>query len=57
MLAWCPPTASPQVELQVQCHLIVPAATGVDLAAHRPHQLGEPPLDGHVDVLVLRVSS
>ena len=44
----------PQIKLQVQRHLVVPAAPGVDLAADRSHQLDEPPLDGHMDVLVLQ---
>jgi hypothetical protein len=37
----------------VRRHLVVPGAPGVKLAADRPGQLGEPPLDRHVDVLVL----
>ena len=51
--ALVPGDGVPQIELEIQRHLIVPAAARVHLAAHRPHELGEPPLDGHVDVLVL----
>ena len=35
-------------------HLVVARAGGVELAAHRADDLGEPPLDRHVDVLVVR---
>jgi hypothetical protein len=34
-------------------HLVVARAGGVELAAHGTDELGEPPLDGHVDVLVV----
>ena len=51
--ALMPGDGAPQIELEVQRHLIVPAPPRVHLAAHRPHELYEPPLDGHVDVLVL----
>jgi hypothetical protein len=34
-------------------HLVVSRAGRVELAAHRPGDLGEPPLDRHVDVLVV----
>ena len=34
--------------------LVVARARGVQLAADRPGELGEPPLDRHVDVLVVR---
>ena len=43
----------PQIELQVEGHLVVAAAPGVDLSGHRPRYLGQSSLDGHVDVLVL----
>ena len=45
----------PQVQLHVQRHLVVAAAAGVDLAAHRSHHLGEAAFHGHVDVLVTEV--
>ncbi len=41
-----------EVQLQVERHLIVPAAAGVHLATHRADDLGQTPLDGHVDILV-----
>ena len=44
----------PQPEAQVEGDLIVPAPGGVELLAHLPHQLHQPALHGHVDVLVLR---
>ena len=40
-------------ERDVGRHLVVARARGVQPAAHRARQLGEPPLDGHVDVLVV----
>src|SRR5581483_9067574 len=39
-------------EAQVERHLVVPAAAGVELAADRPDELRETALDRHVDVLV-----
>jgi hypothetical protein len=42
-----------QVQLQVECDLVVAATTSVHLATHRSHQLDQPPLYGHVDVLIL----
>ena len=39
-------------EAQVERHLVVAAAAGVQLAADRADQLGQPALDRHVDVLV-----
>jgi len=41
-------------ERHVGGHLVVAGARGVELAAHRAHDLGEAALDRHVDVLVLR---
>src|SRR5206468_13021261 len=41
-----------QPEAKVERHLVVAAAAGVQLAAERPEELHEPPLDRHVDVLV-----
>src|SRR5213596_389416 len=41
-----------QPEAQVERHLIVPAPAGVELPADRADELGEAPLDRHVDVLV-----
>ena len=41
-----------QPEAQVERHLIVPAPAGVELPADGADELGEPPLDRHVDVLV-----
>ena len=38
---------------QIGGDLVVARAAGVQLAADRPDQLGEPPLDRHVDVLVV----
>jgi hypothetical protein len=43
----------PNQQGQVGRHLIVPGARRVELAASRADQLGESPLDRHVDVLVL----
>ena len=40
-------------ERDVGGHLVVARARGVQPAADRPGELGEPPLDGHVDVLVV----
>jgi hypothetical protein len=37
----------------VRGHLVVPRAGGVELSADRTDDLGEPPLDRHVDVLVV----
>ncbi len=42
-----------QVEPLVERDLVVPGASGVELAAERARQLDEPPLDVHVDVLEL----
>ena len=41
-------------EREVGGHLVVARARGVELAADRPDQLDQPPLDRHVDVLVVR---
>ncbi len=41
-----------QVETQVGGHLVVAGATRVEFSRHRPYQLGQPPLDCGVDVLV-----
>ena len=41
-----------QPQGEVGGHLVVAAAPGVQLAAHRPGQLGQPPLDGGVHILV-----
>ena len=41
------------VEGDVGRDLVVARAPGVELAAHRPGDLGDPPLDRHVDVLVV----
>ena len=43
-----------QVQAQVERHLVVAAARRVQLAAGRADLLDQPPLDGHVDVLVGR---
>ena len=40
------------VERQVGGHLVVAGAAGVELAAQRADELGQPALDRHVDVLV-----
>ena len=40
-------------ERDVGRHLVVARARGVQPPAHRARDLGEPPLDGHVDVLVV----
>ena len=42
----------PQIQMEIEDHLVVAAAAGVHLASHRPDDLGQTPLDGHVDVLV-----
>ena len=41
-----------QVEAQVGGHLVVTGAAGVQFPCHRAHQLGQPPLNRGVDVLV-----
>ncbi|OPZ78737.1 MAG: hypothetical protein BWY79_00694 [Actinobacteria bacterium ADurb.Bin444] len=41
-----------QVQLQIQCNLIVAAAGRVDFATHRSHQLGEASFHRHVYVFV-----
>ncbi len=42
----------PQVQAQVERHLVVAGAPGVQLARHLAHQLAQPTLDGTVHVLV-----
>ena len=44
-----------QVHSQIQRHLIVPAAGGVELLSHVPQPLGQHLLDEHVDVLAAEV--
>ena len=44
----------PDVEPEVEGHLVVAAATGVELGPGRPGELRHPALDGGVDVLVER---
>ena len=48
-----PDRMRPHVERQVRGHLVVARAPGVELAPHRAGDLGEAPLDRHVDVLVV----
>ena len=43
----------PQIEVQIESHLVVAAAPGVNFPGHRARDLGQSPLDGHVDILVL----
>ena len=43
----------PDHHRHVRGHLVVARAGGVELPAHRPDDLGEAPLDSHVDVLVV----
>jgi hypothetical protein len=49
----CPGGMRPHKERQVRRHLVVSRPRGAELAAERPDQLGEAPLDRHVDVLVV----
>ena len=44
-----------EIHSQVQRHLIVPAAGGVELFAHIPQPLGQHLLDEHMDVLAAKV--
>ncbi len=44
----------PKVQLKVEGDLVVSAASRVYLASDRPHQFGQAPLDGHMDVLVFQ---
>jgi hypothetical protein len=46
----------PHEHRQIGGHLVVARARGVHLAPHRPDDLREAPLDGHVDVLVVRAN-
>ncbi len=48
-----PLTAVADVEREVGRHLVVAGTPGVELAPHRPRNLGDPALDRHVYVLVV----
>ena len=48
------PALAAQVEAHVERDLVVAAATGVQLGTDRARDLGDPPLDRGVDVLVAR---
>jgi hypothetical protein len=50
----CFASVSANEERQVGRHLVVARSSGVELAAHRSDDLGEPALDRHVDILVVR---